>query len=501
MKNKKDNSLQISQISTIVICLYTALMFTLNFIRIFDNNFWGDECFSIRLAQMSVGDMLHATASDVHPPLYYLILQIFYRIGGNNGILYHLVSIIPYGILLIFSITVLMKEIGKEAVILFITFASLLRHSINYNVEARMYSLAALFVLLSFWQVFRILKENQIRDWILFVLFSLGAAYTHYYALVSVGFFYLFLLVLSSWKKGNFIWRACLACIVTGAGYLPWFLIFFKTFQRTSNSFWLGEIPTVKAGFYYLFPNKKDNVIFWCFAIILLIHLTNYVTGKINRDFAAKEKEKAEIDLFTAHIRIELLWIIAGISSIVGTLFIGEVVSWIFRPLFITRYLFPVAPLAWLIFGICLSRFHWKRIWTAITLIGILSICVPQYRTVYLSEKAFDQHTKEVIEVVGAEMDKDDVILTDVIHLEWTILDYYFPKTEHHFISLNDLNKIDMVEGTWLFLMYEINETQMNILKQKGFSCKQFSGRQKAVDYIGLNNVVVYKVEKLYENE
>ena len=33
---------------------FAAALFLFNFVRIFDNNFWGDEAFSIRLAQMSV---------------------------------------------------------------------------------------------------------------------------------------------------------------------------------------------------------------------------------------------------------------------------------------------------------------------------------------------------------------------------------------------------------------------------------------------------------------
>lgn len=60
-----------------ILYVYAFLLFLMNFIRIFDNAFWGDEGFSIRLAQMTVGDMA-ATAADVHPPLYYLFVQLLY---------------------------------------------------------------------------------------------------------------------------------------------------------------------------------------------------------------------------------------------------------------------------------------------------------------------------------------------------------------------------------------------------------------------------------------
>ena len=50
--------------------LYALVLFAMHFVRIFDNSFWGDEGFSIGLAQMNVFEMLQVTAADNHPPLY-----------------------------------------------------------------------------------------------------------------------------------------------------------------------------------------------------------------------------------------------------------------------------------------------------------------------------------------------------------------------------------------------------------------------------------------------
>ena len=79
------------KISSWILYLYGTILFILNAIRIFDNNFWGDEAFSIALSHMNFIDMLKATATDVHPPLYYAILQIGFRLLGNHGFVYHLV--------------------------------------------------------------------------------------------------------------------------------------------------------------------------------------------------------------------------------------------------------------------------------------------------------------------------------------------------------------------------------------------------------------------------
>mgnify|MGYP007054485261 CR=1 FL=1 len=42
--------------------LYALVLFAMHFVRIFDNSFWGDEGFSIGLAQMNVFEMLQVTA-------------------------------------------------------------------------------------------------------------------------------------------------------------------------------------------------------------------------------------------------------------------------------------------------------------------------------------------------------------------------------------------------------------------------------------------------------
>ena len=64
--------------------LYALVLFAIHFVRIFDNSFWGDEGFSIGLAQMNVFEMLQVTAADNHPPLYYLFTQLLYHLLGNS---------------------------------------------------------------------------------------------------------------------------------------------------------------------------------------------------------------------------------------------------------------------------------------------------------------------------------------------------------------------------------------------------------------------------------
>lgn len=128
---KKDN---------IIVIIYAVCLCILHIIRIFDNNFWGDEAFTINTVNESFFDMIKITAADVHPPLYYVIVKILCEILGYNGIVYHLASVLPYCILIFLGISIIWKWFGREAAIIFISFASLLSTSLQMIVEVRMYT-------------------------------------------------------------------------------------------------------------------------------------------------------------------------------------------------------------------------------------------------------------------------------------------------------------------------------------------------------------------------
>ena len=92
-----------NNIMLIALISFAFILACLHFIRIFDNNFWSDEVYTIYLSNMTFKDMLNATAGDVHPPLYYIIVQLLCNIFGFHDYVYHLSSIIPYFIILIIA--------------------------------------------------------------------------------------------------------------------------------------------------------------------------------------------------------------------------------------------------------------------------------------------------------------------------------------------------------------------------------------------------------------
>ena len=131
----------------LAVILWALALLRLNYWRIYDNTFWVDETWSIRLARMSLPDMVKKTATDMHPPLFYMLAMAMNRLLGDNGPAYHLSALLPYAGILFLACTEVRREFGLGPAFLLVTMMSLMPEPLYYNVEVRMYSLGAFLVL------------------------------------------------------------------------------------------------------------------------------------------------------------------------------------------------------------------------------------------------------------------------------------------------------------------------------------------------------------------
>ena len=116
--------------ANLLLYVYSFALVVMNLIRIFDNAFWGDEGYSIQMAQRSVSDMISTTAGDVHPPLYYLLAQLLYHTLGNHGFTYHLSALLPYIVIVIIGCSVVKRYFGIIPATVLVTMSSLMKNAI-----------------------------------------------------------------------------------------------------------------------------------------------------------------------------------------------------------------------------------------------------------------------------------------------------------------------------------------------------------------------------------
>lgn len=448
------------------ISLLTAFLFLVNFADIFDNNFWGDETYTIALAQMPVKEMLKATARDVHPPFFYLVEIALNSLFGSHGWVYRLASIIPYGMELLFIVSAIRREFGNIPAVIMIVFSSILKSTIKYNVEARMYSWASFFVLLSYFYFYQIMKDpGKRKNWILFTLFTLGAAYTHYYAFLMVAFFYLAILI-DTFRNRIPAKRTVLAYLVALAGYSPWLLQMLETFRRTSGSFWMTSASAFYSGLTYYFNANSELFTFsMTFAAIVIIALALL--------YDHRKKSKAVIRQGQV-MSVETKWLIWGIITAVGVIAIGELVSVLIRPTYVERYSYPASTIVWLVLGICITKLKSCKKFFTVIVVSTLMVCVPYAVKDYIRKQKEDKLCQATSDYAREAITNNDLILTNVNYLYWTGLDYYVPNVRHMYVS--EMPSSDMLTfsgDNWLIWSSELSEDDLEVLEREGYKAEE----------------------------
>ncbi len=464
-------------VSYAMIFAYAIILFSMNFIRIFDENYWGDEAYSVNLVRNPIPTIISTTANDVHPPLYYILLRALYLLLGDHGYAYHFLSVIPLAIILVFCLVRIRKVFGTGAALFLMTMAGISGNAVTYNVEIRMYSWAAMFVLLSFYELYMVLQTNRKSSYFWFSLFSVGAAYSHYYALVAVAFFYLVPLAWSFTQGKKRMIRAFAAAICTALAYLPWLGVLLRSFARSSGSFWATSFPTFRQCVSYLFSNQFRPA---ALAVLALAMLWVALCGTGILDICEKDGGGAVVsfDASRLHVSPGIVWGAAGIASVAGTIAVGIGVSTIFRPLLVLRYIYPASAAAWLLAGVALSRLRIGKaklgnVCLAVSLVYMLIIFLPAYKDKYVQEKASNETLEATLEAIGDGISDESVILTDINHMDWTIAGYYFPDAECRHIGESISEDVEDGGDYWIFLNAEVGKPLAVELALEGYDCKE----------------------------
>ena len=152
------------------------LAFGLRIHKLEAQSFWNDEGNSARLSERSIQLIIEGTASDIHPPLYYLILNQWRKLVGDSEFGLRSLSLFA-GVLIVPLTFVLGKKLGHGVAqrsrrgarrrggwLLGIVVAALIAINpgmIYYSQEARMYALLGLWGVLSTVLLLRWLKVEH----------------------------------------------------------------------------------------------------------------------------------------------------------------------------------------------------------------------------------------------------------------------------------------------------------------------------------------------------
>ena len=234
-------------------------------------SFWNDEGNSARLSERSIAAIVEGTASDVHPPLYYVLLHGWRELVGESE--FGLRSLSAFaGVLTVAVVAALSRRVpgrGEEhretqrgaerrggrrkntssaslraplrfsaflvisPKILAPLFAAISPVLVYYSQETRMYALLALLAALSTGALMAWLGGAGRRWAVAYVLLVAAGLYTHYFfpaVLVAQGL--VVLLAVRPWRSWREVLRPFIVWLVlvtiAVASYLPWLPIFLR---------------------------------------------------------------------------------------------------------------------------------------------------------------------------------------------------------------------------------------------------------------------------------
>jgi len=310
-----------------------------------------DEYFTISVLNFPITDLIYVVSHDVHPPFHYLLLKVvsdiltFLGLESDKIFIYKIMSIVPYAIMLILSVTKIKREHGYLTAGLFAFSIAVTSEFLAYYSIMRMYSWGILFVMLAFIYLKDIIDTNDTKAWVLLTIFSVLAAYTHYFAAIPVVCIYISLFVymfINDKEKLKFWFISTICGIIL---YSPWILSLITQVTGVSKGFWIPAI-TLKTfiGFFGYFIAPGNDIYISIFSIAVFIALA------INSLILPNDINKTD-----------KFYIFCGIGVFVGTILIGTIASIILKPLLLNRYLLPSVAVLWFTIAFMVSKLNDKR--------------------------------------------------------------------------------------------------------------------------------------------
>lgn len=468
MKKEKRIGEILGQVIVYVLALFVVVV---NVSLIFDNVVWGDEAFSVNTAKNSFSGIMEILYYyDNHPPLHYFWIKIFGDIFGNSIYIYHLASLVPFVVSEILVVTLFRKKLGAIPAAFLVIILGLGYFCIEYNVEIRMYSLAFLGVLMTFFCGYQVICTEKKSAYAGMILWALLAAYSHYYGLVTVGILMFVTTVAVFLKHRGKSWiKGCVSIIIFLVAYGPWLYFLFTAINNVSRSWWMTDILSFRKTVSMILGGHGFN--WFILALLLGISLTLFV---VERKMWSEETYAVAV----------------GLVTIAATVGFAYFVCYAFKPMLAQRYMYPLSAVTFLTLAIGMSRVFRrlgeskskqfsdfakivKGLSFAIILlfVGIGLGNFKVYRDVAIDE---ENKTKATLSLIGEPAEDTMFVTNGVKHLGWTIFPCYFPGTE--FISANCYGATK--DKFWYFNPVPIGEEEIENLTEMGYNVISYGQMQ-----------------------
>lgn len=479
------------------IYLAAIAVVVLNVSLMFDNVLWGDECFSANTAHKSLSGILQVMYFwDNHPPLHYFWTKIFGEFFGYSGPSFHLAALTPFLIGIVMALTFLRKRFGNIPAAFFIIVTGLAAPCVQYNLEIRMYSLAFIGVAACFYSAYRVLAGGKLA-WFTMVFWALVAAYSHYYALMTVGIMIFITGVAATVRYKGKTWiKGLLALIAFIAGYAPWMSYLFTATENVSNNWWMTEVLSLRNSMQMILMGVEYEKIVGLLVVVFLaaVLLTESAFFRVRN-----EADRTELTIHKPTLQRwsnEAYGVAVGALTIVGTLIAAYVLCIFVGPVLNQRYLYPLSAVTVLLLvmggsgSLALVQELAKKTnkeWLVrlaktilvLALAALTIIGVGNYRANRTMVKEEQRVTEQALALVGEVPEDTALISNNVKHLAWTVLYYYHP--DRDIVTGRCSDEGMAYDKFWYYTPEPIGKGEMQEMYDAGYTVEEYGSQQIAV--------------------
>lgn len=383
--------------------------------RLDHQSMWYDEAISRWVGTWPLDEVVRFAFVDrVHPPLYFLMLDVWQRVG-DSVYLARFFSL-GWGVLVIPMTYWLGRRVaGRRAAGLAAALVALSPFDVWYSQEIRMYTLVTVFVLAATGFLLRSLRRNRTIDWIGYSVFVVLSAYTHHVTL----FMFLphaIVVVLNVRRWRTIFRRWALAVAVAVVLYLPWLIpvALDGGFSRTATG-WILPPTAADLGFTaYAFAvgMTTDWSLTWTWLPLAVWSVGWVMALRNSRDREWRLSQTL------------LVWMILVPLALVWVLSLR-------KPFYVTRYFAPLQPAAAI-----LACAGWaavaraRRVWFLLAASVVAAIYGVALFNMYFVPRYFRQDWRAAAQYLCPQLQTADrVIMSRETINQRILLDYYCART------------------------------------------------------------------------
>ncbi|MEP7287658.1 MAG: glycosyltransferase family 39 protein [Chloroflexota bacterium] len=305
--------------------LILLLALGLRLIALSSRTLWYDEAFAVLFSEKGLSAMLYGTltpvggaAADVHPLLYYGLLDGWMRIFGQSVAAVRLLSVLC-GLLTIYGLYLLARELFDERTgLVAALIAAVAPFSVQYSQEARMYALLGLLLISATYCFIKGWRTYKAAYWIAFGVLAGLAMYTQQLA----GFYLIALgLVPIVVRRRDQLIRLALSAGLAILIYFPWLVNLPAQFGKI-GAYWIAKptpIQFLVTLWSFLFADLPVTAMLPLIAsvitLVLLLILLFYRAADTFR-LHRKDSMMLAFALWLANVPMALMWLVSQWRSV-----------------------------------------------------------------------------------------------------------------------------------------------------------------------------------------